>query len=516
MGRLERGLVIMCLASHATFADTDLPPSGRSRFDEFVGTASVPFPFSRLMAGLKSRIESDPGGLPSVKVTLIPQGRSLQRMAAAPDFFAFPRVVLAVDSAARLGFAPLQDRLFIGYQEKAAILEVISYNETLGRFEFQVVHDYQSGAKPLVRYASRALCMSCHQNAAPIFSRPLWSETPANPAIAERLRATRRNYYGIKISGTDIAYFIDAATQRANLFSVWQTVWRDGCGAGTTGAACRREWFDAALSYALSGRLPANRLPILQARWTQQWPRGLAIPNPDIPNRDPLSADVLSLAADPLTHRAPLEIWTTPDPERLIAGLASLFNPADIVRVRDAMQDKPLPTYRFDDLATSAAAFDSGVWLARIVQTLNPAAAPLRHPQPALPSMQTTNSEPARTRFEQTCGQCHRSTERFPPNFLAGDATAQNQRIDQCAARIFYRLTMNTLPEAQRGKTPMPPPSILATRGLTPQSWAHSPLLAELLADVRQRLVRRGTSPDAVMRTPYERLPDCLPLSQPH
>jgi hypothetical protein len=39
----------------------------------------------------------DAGGLPPLKVTLIPLGRSLQREAGAPDFFRLPRVVAAAD-----------------------------------------------------------------------------------------------------------------------------------------------------------------------------------------------------------------------------------------------------------------------------------------------------------------------------------------------------------------------------------------------------------------------------------
>ncbi len=42
-------------------------------------------------------MQPDAGGLPPLKITLIPLGRSLQRDAGAPDFFRFPRVVAAAD-----------------------------------------------------------------------------------------------------------------------------------------------------------------------------------------------------------------------------------------------------------------------------------------------------------------------------------------------------------------------------------------------------------------------------------
>src|SRR3546814_5552801 len=97
-------------------------------------------------------------------------------LAAAPDFFAHPRIVAAVTGEGDDAAALLKDRLYIGYQEQSALLEVISYNEAAGRFEFQLVHDYRAGATPRVSYARRELCAACHQNLAPIFSRPLRSE----------------------------------------------------------------------------------------------------------------------------------------------------------------------------------------------------------------------------------------------------------------------------------------------------------------------------------------------------
>jgi hypothetical protein len=49
-------------------------------------------------------------------------------------------------SAARAALL-LRRRLFAGYQENAGIIEVISYNEAAGRFEFQVVSCLPAPAK---------------------------------------------------------------------------------------------------------------------------------------------------------------------------------------------------------------------------------------------------------------------------------------------------------------------------------------------------------------------------------
>ncbi len=342
---------------------SDLPPRGHARFDELIGAGPVPFPFSRLLARINSQLDSQlapaANGLAPVKGVLIPLGRSLQRDAGAPDFFRFPRVLLAVDGAARAGVAPMKDRLFIGYHEKGAVLEVISYNEALGRFEFQLVRDYRPGGQAERVYARRALCLACHQNGAPIFARPLWDETPANPAIAARLLAVGRNFYGIPPGGTDIAYFFDTATDRANLLPVWQRIWRDGCGGGAAGDTCRQALFTAALRLALSGVLPeraalAELAPQLDRRWRQVWPNGLALPNPDLPNRDPLAVRLDDAAAaqrpapssrlpaelaglqpiparfEPLNPRPPLAIWLTPNKAELLNGLAGLFANADL------------------------------------------------------------------------------------------------------------------------------------------------------------------------------------------
>ena len=184
----------------------NLPPAGRSLFDQFFAVdrngqsrIELPFPFAALLARLDAQLAPDPGSaLPPAKRVLIPLGRSLQRTAAAPDYFAYPRVVVAVDAQPASNSAPyLKDRLYIGYQEKSAVLEVISYNEAAGRFEFQLVKDYREGGRPQVVYANRTLCFACHQNGAPIFSRALWDETNANPQAAALLTASGQHFYGI-------------------------------------------------------------------------------------------------------------------------------------------------------------------------------------------------------------------------------------------------------------------------------------------------------------------------------
>ncbi len=341
------------------------PSVGHSLFEQLFAVGSdgyaqveLPFPFAALLARIDAQLQRDPDSpLPPAKRVLIPLGRSLQRNAAAPDYFAYPRVVVAVDRPPAAAAALLlKDRLFIGYQEQSALLEIISYNEAAGRFEFQLVKDYRSGGKPRLVYANRSVCYACHQNGAPIFSRALWDETNANPKVAALLLASGQHFYGISPGrGIDVPYAIDNASERANAFSLMQRLWRDGCGAADASAQrCRAGLFSAALRYALSGSqswtpdatfAQAVALP-LRAQARRLWPGGLAVASADIANRNPLqgvdhwpteAAARLALANvparfDPLLPRPLERVWQADSPpalRQLVQGLAEFVAAPD-------------------------------------------------------------------------------------------------------------------------------------------------------------------------------------------
>jgi hypothetical protein len=390
---MENGSHTPAWVVHPNITGDNLPPVGRSLFD-FVVTKrkgdkvlyDLPFPFE----ALTKRIQQDASGA-SLKQVLIPLGRSLQRTAASPEFFKYPRVVTAVDGEAALmktspfKAAPwlLKDRLYLGYQEKADLIEVISYNEAAARFEFQVVKDYRPGGKPKVFYANRAVCMSCHQNGAPIFSRQVWDETNANPKVAALLKSFRRDAYGVPVErGVDVPNAIDNATDRANLFAAYQLLWREGCGGEDADAIrCRAGLFKALLQYKLSGERDFDQSPEyrsqvaarIAANGKRGWPDGLAISDPDIPNRDPLPGETglgltseftaaatgkaddayarrllanlsnVPMAFDPLNPRPALEVWPVALPEyanRVVTGLAAFVAETDI-----ALLDKRLAEF---------------------------------------------------------------------------------------------------------------------------------------------------------------------------
>ena len=177
----RRSLLLFCCLLFTASARAELPPTGYSLFDRLFSKQveggyvyDIPSPFEKLLERLRQQAAAYESDSESPLVTsLIPRGRSLQREAASPDYFKFPRVVVALDQDSRLPI-PTKNRLFLGFQEIAETIEIISYNESAGRFEFQVVDNYNADGKPRVRYASRDLCTSCHQNLAPIFARPRW------------------------------------------------------------------------------------------------------------------------------------------------------------------------------------------------------------------------------------------------------------------------------------------------------------------------------------------------------
>jgi mono/diheme cytochrome c family protein len=666
----------------------DAPPSGRSLFD-FVATVEsdgkriydIPFPFERLVQRLEARAGCAPRER-CAKQVLIPLGRSLQRLAASPEFFKHPRVVAAISTdSARDGGPLLKDRIYLGYQEESELVEVISYNEAAGRFEFQIVHDYRSGATPRVVYARRAVCAACHQNLAPVFSRPLWEETNANERVAVRLERTE--LYGVMVRrGIDLPEAIDAATDRANSLGVWQRLWSEGCGADdAAGARCRAAAFTLALQYRLTGdRAYDDRSPAwlegLQTpfarEWRARWPGGIAIPNPDIPNRDPLpfppgrepvGPALAHIAAifDPLVPRPPLETWHLDRSDavrRFVGGLAGFISAVD-VRALDShllRSARATPRRRYEApcelawtrrwlrfkcasagdggpqalrlagridlggrsvageltaLATGGAqpleqieirtgALDpnvgrltlalashgmrarlaggsavSGVelrWRPRdaraidgintvsgraVVETVDDFAAvrvsisamtedgvfaarpfsraavlpplfaklglaagnwccddasrlPPARVEPAAPHAPSEGPASVYAAFYPLCAACHATSERFPPNFLAGTGERVASSVRQCAPRIYARLAMWRVAPAARDKTPMPPPrpsvDIAAANAPAPVAGLEY-TIAELLRS------EQGSVPriEQLLAGGYEALRPCLP-----
>ncbi|MBK8326529.1 MAG: hypothetical protein IPL02_05645 [Moraxellaceae bacterium] len=147
-----------------------MPPAGtRSLFDHIIAqNDGLPYPFSKLIALLKAQNPDNTEPL----TLLIPNGRSLLKGQADNQH---PRIVVASDfdqhnTETGLGMAT-RGQLFLGFVENANEIEVLSYNEAAGRFEFQLVQNYCAGCVPRIVYARRAICTTCHQGVVRLFFR---------------------------------------------------------------------------------------------------------------------------------------------------------------------------------------------------------------------------------------------------------------------------------------------------------------------------------------------------------
>ncbi|MCX6111051.1 MAG: hypothetical protein NTZ90_15760 [Proteobacteria bacterium] len=475
----------------------DLPASGRSLFDRMTmvvvpGSQGpqyqqvVPYPFPALRAFIEGS-----SATPAL-ATLLPRGRSLQRQAAGDQPFRFPRLVLAMPGEPRrqnddFG-AYNKDRLFLGHVEVANQIEVISFNDEVGRFEFQIVSDYGKGLKPQVRYANRALCLSCHQNGAPIFSQSPWDESIANTAISARVLAAVQadTYLGVQVRQfSNVPSEFQASVDRANLLVRHEQLWRDGCSvpAPLSAEHCRRLSLQLALSYALSGDIvdaDYDQVSALyKAAWQAKFPTGLMIPSADLPNFNPLApathqgdTDYLSrlgvdirgqlqqiardsdvpLDAEPLRERTtPLATWTVTasDPARLIYALAATFSSDDLTALRSGLAGTTLAGPL--DLMEAKGffkrqAFDRCSILLALLPLLPQPLTRVRcglDPAAALPPALATHGGSVKedgglSLMQSYCGGCHTSG---PYPFLAGDSrTDVTRQLVERRDELFKRL----------------------------------------------------------------------------
>ena len=156
---------------------TTLPAIGSSLFDKIFRKTSpsgeIVYDVPTSIPALMQRILRLEGSGDRVTYSLLPLTRSLQRpVDLSYDPFANPRLVATVHKATN---PDINNKIFVGYLKPKDQLEVISYNEEAGRFEFQLVHDFSKN--PKVYYANRVLCLTCHQGQSPIFFRIPWAET---------------------------------------------------------------------------------------------------------------------------------------------------------------------------------------------------------------------------------------------------------------------------------------------------------------------------------------------------
>ena len=364
--------------SDTVLSDDDLPPEGtRSLFDNIAAANNgVPYPFSKLVETLT---KMNPSGEQPV-IVMLPHGRSLLKGQSDDTK---PRVLLAADFQAPNTPAALgvntRRQLILGFVENADEIEVLSYNEAAGRFEFQLVQDYSAtGARKLL-YAKRQVCLTCHQGGAPIFSQRPWEETTAASGTIEAMLRARtqagldpHSYLGMPtVAPLSAPERFDELTDVGNFFATTQKLWLDGCGdpavLGQGAIECRKTALKLALKYkaepgafreegplveklrelqanSLGDKTVAvaesdltNRNPVAEQQGFKAWLRSLttariklgdgAKDNEDLEAFDQLPK--LPLALDPLTKREPKRLITAEQIDGAY-GLASLFTESDI------------------------------------------------------------------------------------------------------------------------------------------------------------------------------------------
>ncbi len=451
--------------STRVIAQGDLPAEGtRSLFDHLITQNDVlPYPFEKLVKLLQDR--NPEGGAPVA--VLIPHGRSLLK-AQADD--GHPRLVMAADfesgNGASLGFSP-RGQLFLGFVEKAHEIEVLSYNEAGGRFEFQLVQNYCAGCVPRIVYARRAICTTCHQGGGPIFPQRPWNETNGQEETAAAIAAARGGstpYMHIPIKQPLASpERFDQLTDQGNFINVTQRIWLDGC--GIDGNDCRRLLLKLALRYADSpGSFDAANADVarLQELQKRHFPaRGIAVPESDLPNRDPIgerqglkgwwrslwtrdikpgegARDNEDLAAfdklprlaarfDPLTPRQPKQVLTANDVDG-VYGVAALFTDADLKSLG------AVSGYDIHRLEARVDALPEEVFAPRPVVRVNIMRALLAQPvgyccldthemsppvASGVPPLKISKHVVLKE-FESHCFACHRGNPAKRLNFMAG------------------------------------------------------------------------------------------------
>ena len=258
-----------------------------------------------------------------MQTALIPLGRSLQRYAASPDYFASPRLVVAVtgDGAAGPGVPRLADRLFLGYQPAAEVIEAISYNADAGALRVSGDRRLRRGGGRRQQPAERRVCLACHQGRGPDLRPPALDARPTptrrSPLASRRsARASTARRSRQSVDGSRPSTPPPTAPQRIALAD---RLWSEACATPPAAPRCSL----AALRVGLGGP-PAAGAARLRRAQAPRWPDGLAAMSPDLPNRDPL----LTWSArrprdhrrlDPETPRETLVLWR-PGPDGFAAA----------------------------------------------------------------------------------------------------------------------------------------------------------------------------------------------------
>lgn len=546
LAKANAGLIVneKLAISKKALSQEDLPPEGtRSLFDHFAAQNNgVPYPFSALIEALKAM---HPEGKDPVLV-MIPDGRSLLKGQANGEK---PRVLLATDfqapnTPAAMG-VNMRGQMFLGFTENADEIEVLSYNEAAGRFEFQLVQEYSAtGSRKLV-YAKRQICLTCHQGGAPIFSQRPWSETNASSATIENMLTARKeagldphSYLGLPTTAPlSAAERYDELTDIGNFFATTQKLWLDGCGSGTEGATCRKTMLKLALQFKSEPgnfNTDSKEVKVLQnLQLASLGDTEITVAESDLVNREPqrekqglkaffnqfTDANVrlgdgaknnedleafndlpkLPVALDPLTKRAPKRQLTAKDIDG-VYGLASLITESDIQMLLQRTQYQIKPVLKAVDTLPDELFQETAFKRVEIMQALmasdqlpgEPTELAYAFTDVSEMSAPIASGEPplelaagsALEPFEAYCFSCHRGNPAKRLNFMSGpDEQTVLAKIQETTA-IRDALDWERYRGTDKASILMPPTDSIQYEKLNQELKANPEILGKMRDEV--------------------------------
>jgi hypothetical protein len=312
------------------------------------GQIQLPTPFSALIGDLKQKT-----GNAEIGTAFIPLGRSLQRRAAHPDYFASPRIIAAFLSDGDGGI-DVRSRLFLGYQPASGSIEIIAFDASQGRFVFQEVTGYEAGKPATLQNLTDEGCGACHQGTQPIFAVSPWSESNANPEVAAKLSPS---FQGLPVrQNFDEVEQVNSAVRRGSRLQAAANLWQQGC----VSRACRASLLGETMRYRLAAE-PQTYAPIdtsFMAETAAAYPNGLSLPSVKLPDHNPLALVAAGTAEDaaiettgalnPETPRAETLHWPSGPggPRAAVLLVSDLVSPAAIASLK-----QQLPAGQEDALA---------------------------------------------------------------------------------------------------------------------------------------------------------------------
>lgn len=463
-----------------------LPSVGSSLFDKIYSKTSaagpavyqVPFPLDRLV-GRVTDLDGD------FVHAHFPFSRSLQRpQDLSYDPLMNPRIVLA----------PTKDRdsltrgkLFFGYVKAKDQLEIISFNDEAGRFEYQIVTDYSRN--PKVFYVDRGKCLSCHQDQAPIFSPPGWQDSTAFGPMGTLVRAklglddrSQENQRLVlqllfgPVHSREAVATVDSLVREANQIALDERTWVHGCGDD---GACR-------LGLLLNTLSPQSDLTSEYLRHARAVIPRSALQRQDyyssfltsssfgvegviqnygsaaaVVNSPQAIMDIIGLlfrlapADNPATPRlrslefkdlvGPLASFLTsdkdvlrseiPDPNRIAKSLIHLYEAGDPMFAQSAINKlRVMRALLIDAGSPLAEKYDR--WL----KVTTPEKVLFRGILPPVFQRSELNI------FSRHCASCHGGGLTFPPQFLAGTEDEVIAKMRALKGRVLFKLEGNLMP----------------------------------------------------------------------